>query len=48
MSKEENIEELTKQLLLIHIDRDRLAMEECAILERLGKIDQGIQAKVKT
>ena len=38
MSEQDDIIELTRQLLKIHIDRERLATEERAILERLAKL----------
>ena len=38
MSEQDDIGELTRQLLWIHIDRERLATEERAILERLAKL----------
>ena len=38
MSEQDDIRELTRQLLKIHIDRERLATEERAILERLAKL----------
>ena len=53
MSEQDDIEKLTKQLLRIHIDRDRLATEERAILTRLAKLDNSgtkrdkIKTKVK-
>ena len=38
MSEQDDIRELTRQLLKMHIDRERLATEDRAILERLAKL----------
>ena len=38
MSEKDSIEKLTKQLLCIHIDCNRLAIDERGILERLAKL----------
>ena len=47
MSKKESIEELTEQLLRIHIDRKNLTAQERVILQRPARLDKGKIRSVK-